>query len=553
MPRMPFGRTTLVAGRAASGTPARRRPRAAAAHGLAPVLGPVPRGSLPGVLNGVVLWALVSVLPGCAEPERPGTPPKDVLLITVDTLRADHLSAWLYPLPTSALPSSDEDRAAGRDLALDDLAAEGVAFARAYAPRGQTFPSTATLLTGATPFEHGAIDNRDVLPERAETLAERLGDAGFATGAFTANRLLVPGSGIEQGFEHFFPGDREEVAALHGDPTVDRDYQVLVQANQWIDAQRAADPDRPLFAWVHLMGPHLPYDPRPIGGLEVDYATLFADPDYAGEADGSREFLDAAYAGGRDLTGEDVARVVALYDAEIARVNRLLSLFLYRYGRIDVEGEPRHLDRTLLIFAADHGEELYQRNRYWAHSKSVYSSVLHVPLFFRHPPSLTGRRVMGEPVTLADVAPTVYDWFDLEPPAVGSGRSLLPLVDSHVERPFESRPAHGHWRDRIFTLTDGRWRLVWNPDGVEPDDPPAGPYPVPELALYDLDRDPLELTDVKAEHPDVTADLLGRLQQWTATQPIDAARRQDLGAERARALRELGYIDDEEAAEAEDR
>jgi choline-sulfatase len=494
--------------------------------------------------------ALAAALPGlclaCAEPRRPGTPPRDVLLVTVDTLRADHLSSWLYPLPTSYLPSSDEDRRAGRDLALDDLAQEGVAFARAFAPRGQTFPSTASLMTGATPFEHGAVDNRDLLGQEVETLAERLSEAGFATGGFTANRLLVPGSGIEQGFDRFYPAG-EELDALYTDPTADRDYQVLANASRWIESMRAAEPDRPLFTWIHLMGPHLPYAPLPIGGVDADYATLFADPDYTGGADGSREFLDTAYAQGRALSGEDVARVVALYDAEIARVNRLLSLFLMVYGHIDREGEPRHLESTLLIFAADHGEELYQRNGYWAHSKSVYSSVLHVPLFFRHPASLTGSRVLGELVGLADVAPTILDLFGLEPLPGASGRSLLPLIDSHVERPFESRNVYGHWRDRIFTVTDGRHRLVWNPDGIEPDDPPAGAYPIPPLALFDMERDPLELRDVSAQEPEIAAALLEDLQRWTASQPIDAARQRELGVERARALRALGYIDEQEA------
>ncbi|MEO0652961.1 MAG: sulfatase, partial [Planctomycetota bacterium] len=415
-----------------------------------------PRALRPAL--GLLLLGLVAA---CSEPERPGTPPRDLLLITVDTLRADHLTSWLYPLPTTELPSTDEDRALGRDLAIDDLAREGVAFAKAFAPRGQTFPSVASLMTGATPFEHGSIDNRDLLDARVETLAERFSEAGFATGAFTANRLLVPGSGIEQGFETFFPTPAE-VPALYDDPSVDRDYQVLVRAGQWIDAQRAADPQRPLFTWVHLMGPHLPYDPRPIGKGE-DFATLFTDPTYAGSADGSRAFLDTAYAEGRPLDGQDVAHVVALYDGEIARINRLVYSFLYRYGRIDAENEPRYLEDTLLVFASDHGEELYQRNGYWAHSKSVYSSVLHVPLFFRHPASLTGQRVMGELVTLQDVAPTVLDWFELAPFKGSSGRSLLPLVDSYVERPFESRPAFAHWRDRVFTVFDGRWRLVWNP------------------------------------------------------------------------------------------
>ena len=120
----------------------------------------------------------------------------------------------------------------------------------------------------------------------------------------------------------------------------------------------------------------------------------FADPDYAGEANGSREFLDPVYRDGLPLSGHDVNRIVSLYDGEIARINYILRMFLQLYTGA-FEEEPKHLlDKTLFVFASDHGEELYERHGYWAHSKSVYSSVLHVPLFIRHPPSLTGRRVL---------------------------------------------------------------------------------------------------------------------------------------------------------------
>ncbi|QDU68764.1 sulfatase [Engelhardtia mirabilis] len=495
----------------------------------------------------VATLAAAGALGACREAKRPGEPPRDVLLITVDTLRADHVTYWNYPRPTTNLGFGEAEWISGRALAIDDLAGQGVAFANAFAPRGQTFPSVATLMTGATPFEHGSVDNRDRLRDDVVTLAERLGEAGFATGGFTANRLLVPGSGIEQGFDRFFPA-AEQVLAYFGDPNRDRDRDVLAAASEWVTAQRAAEPDRPTFTWVHLMGPHLPYDPAPLG--DTDFAAQFVDPYYEGEADGSREFLDAAYAEDRPLSGLDVQQVVSYYDAEIARVNRLLNGFLYVYGRIDEPDGVRPLERTLLVFAADHGEELYQRNRYWAHSKSVYSSVLHVPLFFRHPKSLTGRRVMAELVTLADVAPTICDWFELEPPNDASGRSLLPTFYENDPREFAPSPAFGHWRDSIFTVRTEHWRLVWNPDGVQPDDPPAGPYHVPPLALYDLERDPLELVDCAAAHPKVVAKLLDQLQQWIASQPVDRERQRELGADRAAALEALGYIDGDEARRA---
>lgn len=487
-------------------------------------------GSRPSFLLALGIAVAVGLAAGltgaCSEVPRPGTPPRHLLLVTVDTLRADHLSSWLYPLETSSYPLDPVTRGGARDDSIDGLARAGVSFARAYAPRGQTFPSIATLMTGLSPLEHGARDNRDTLPEDVETLAEVLTAAGFTTGAFTANQLLAPGSGIERGFSHFVCDWRSE----------DRDLAVLQAASRWVEEQSAAGAKR-LFTWVHLMGPHLPYAPLPFQGYDFD--RIFADPTYDGPANGSREFLDPAYEQGLALSPRDVARVVASYDGEIARINRLLGLFLLGYAQ---RGPDRdRLEDTLLVFAADHGEELHQRHGYWGHSKSVYSSVLHVPLFFRHPKSLTGRRVVGEVVELADVTPTICDWFRVKVRGRHTGRSLLPLVDSHVERPFESRPAFGHWQDRIFTAATDRWRLVLNPDGVVPEEHPPGPYSVPPVGLFDLRRDPRELHDVSAEHPEVVRELSRAIDSWLS----GLVRREGgggLSPERLEALRALGYL-----------
>lgn len=481
-------------------------------------------------------FGLGLLLLSCSRPVRPGQPPRHVLLVTVDTLRADHLSCYLYARPTSATPTTPEEKAGGGGWSIDRLAAEGVLFSQAFAPRGETFPSVSTLLTGRGPFEHGAIDNLDVLSDEVETLAERFKAAGFATGAFTTNRLLGPAvdpsgrpgrpSGIEQGFDHF-----EHLFAAP-----DRDLAAIAAAVKWSQARRA-EGDPPQFLWLHLMGPHLPYDPAPLHGR--DFARLFADPDYAGKANGSREFLDPLYSAGTPLDPLDLHQVVALYDGEIARVNYLLGLFWMTL--FTGPGGPEAKQQTLIVFAADHGEELYQRNGYWGHSKSVYSSVLHVPLILWHPPSLTGSRVLGEVVGLADVAPTLCDWFALPPLSGQSGRSLLPLVDSYVKRPFERRPAIGQWSDRIFSVADERWRLVWNPTGIEPDDPPPGRYPIPALALFDRQRDPLELNDLSAQWPEERQRLLGLLEEFAAAAPAGQARSGHLDPARRESLIELGY------------
>jgi arylsulfatase len=470
------------------------RPRCSHAPALA-------RAALPSLAAA----SLALGLAGCGgDDARPGEPPRDALILTVDTLRADHLSFYGYPLSTSRGRVRRGEDVEGETpmFDLDRLAESGVVFERAFAPRGQTFPSIATLMTGRPPLEHGALRNGRQLPEAEVTLAEVFREAGFATGAFVTNQLLAPASGIAEGFEMFHTEPR-------GPQT---DYRALAAASQWVGAERGGA-DRPLFAWVHLMAPHLPYEP-PVEFHGQNYAELFSDPGYTGEANGSREFLDAAYLERRPLSGLDLAQVVALYDGEIAYANRLIELFLMVFSDLGEDRRLLGLNRTWVVFASDHGEELHQRHGYWAHSKSVYDSVLRVPLVMRHPPSVTGRRVLDEVVELQDVAPTLLEAFGLDRPPGMRGRSLLPLLDRGGRGPFESRPAFGGWTDKIFSVRDERWRLVVNPQGIEPDDTPPGPYPIPELALFDTLKDPLERRDVAGEHPAEVERLKAELDAW---------------------------------------
>jgi arylsulfatase A-like enzyme len=453
------------------------------------------------------------------ESERP----RHLILVTVDTLRADHLSAWGHARGTSDVASA-RARGSAPGFTLDALAEQGTRFAHAYAPRGETFPSLCALFTGRPPAETGVLGNRETLPASATTLAERLSAAGFRTAAFTTNKLLVPGSGIEQGFHEFRTDFGDE-----------RDAVTLERAAQWIAARPAGER---FFVWVHLMGPHLPYEPRPSGG--VDFARLFADPEYRGGASGARELVDAVHLGQRALAPEDVAHVVGLYDGEIARVDQLVSRFAERLAKNRREG-PATLDESLFVLAADHGEELYERNRYFGHSKSVSSAVLHVPLLVRFPPAVKAASVRDEVVLLEDLFPTVLGAFGLAPERGVRALDLGPLLRGESDARFDGRVAVGGWRSSILTVADARSRLVFNPDGVEPDEVPRGPYPVPKYALYDRAADPKELVDVSARDPARAQALHAKLGEWMRRLvPMEGAQG-PLSPERMQALIEQGY------------
>ena len=483
----------------------------------------------------LALGALVLGLASCSDSEPEPVPPRHVILLTVDTLSATRMSAFGHSRVTTDLAGVAAS-AAGRSetrRSLDQLASEGVVFARAFAPRGMTFPSMATFFTGRPPLEHGAIDNGNLLCEAVPTLAESLQSAGFETAAFTANPLLAVGSGIERGFDKF-----------ETFRTPDRDLSVVQSATAWL-LERDLESGAPIFLWMHLMGPHMPYDPEPLEG--VDYRALFTNPSFSGRANGSREYLDKAYEEAHELDPQAIEHVRALYDGEVARVDHLIALFAEILSGAIAEQPVNMLDDSLFIFASDHGEELHTRNNYWAHSKSLYDPALHVPLFIRHPKSAPGERVMGELVELQDLMPTVLEWFDLPLPNGMRGRSLVPLFEGEA---FESRPAFAVWQDLIFSIRTDEWRYVWNPDLIEPTDPPAGAYPIPERALYDAKGDPNQLYDVLSQNPEVGAALKEQLVEWLdALRPICTADG-EISEELREILSELGYLGAREVEES---
>ncbi len=478
---------------------------------------PMRPASFLGLLCALAAFPLI----GCGKPK-----PKHLVLVTVDTLRADHLCAWGGVRATSdAAHASTRGSAAG--FTLDELAASGTRFAHAYTPRGETFPSVCTLFSGMPPPETGVLGNRETLPADITTLAEQLAAAGFRTAAFTTNKLLDRGSGIEQGFETFETDFGEE-----------RDAHVLERAAAWVEEHAK---DEHLFVWVHLMGPHLPYDPAP--SREVDFSRLFADPDYHGPADGGREFVDTAYKEQRTLAEADVQQVIAQYDGEIARVDQLVSHFAARLDR-RANDAPSVLDDALFVFTADHGEELHERNGYFGHSKSISSAVLHVPLFVRWKKGVAARADERSIVQMEDVAPSVLAMFGVARAPQQRGLDLGPLLRGESDARFE-RATVGLWRFDIFSVTDGRWRLVLNHDRLEPQEVPPGPYLVPELALYDRSVDPAELTDVAREHPREVSRLQGALHAWLKTLRTREGSNGPVSAARLKALLEQGYAGDE--------
>ncbi len=446
--------------------------------------------------------------PGCGDPDGGGreAKAKHVLLVTVDTLRADHLATY------GGRPSVSP--------AIDALAAEGTLFERCHAPTGMTLASMTAMFTSKWPDETGVRSNLHRLRDEEWTLAERLKDAGFRCRGFTANGVLQPDkSGIDQGFDaHRRIEDEPWLTHL---------------ASKMLVEEFGNDPERRDFLWVHYMDPHQPYQRR------EPWATRF-DPSYDGPFDAEEETLQRIFVDKVELTPRDVQHVEAVYDSQIRRVDQFVRSIL---SALEKSG---HAEETLVVFSADHGEDLYDHNRYFYHANSIYGSVTHVPLVFRQPGRVPAGARVDDLVELIDVMPTILAWLGLDPTAGDwkshpRGTDLGPAMTSGaaVGKDFAFAQIAFH----VYAIRSPGWFYVENPRGYMPRSiPKEGEYVIAERELYDLGGDPDEQTNVLAEHPDVADKLAKALRAWKDDLISVDATEQDLTDEDRARLEALGYL-----------
>jgi len=376
-------------------------------------------------------------------------------------------------------------------------------------------PSLATFWTGLPPVDHGAVDNFHVL--QAPTRAEDCRRQGWDTVGAVANRALGQPLGFERGFAAWglFAGPREP----------------LMARSLTTRAAESIREGRQLLLWAHYMAPHQPYTPPPPDD------TRWAGPE------GPPADNDNLYALHRNpelATPEVVSRFRALYDGEVHTALGYVQELLQGLDRAYREaGRGGLLENAVVVFFADHGEELGDRHGYFLHAKSLYSGVIRVPLVIAGPGVAAGRRVAA-PVALGEVLPAVLADRVGELGKAGDGPERLFVAS---------------WKQRYWAVRDARWTLVHNPcsDPAGPREPPRdAAYPYPELALYDRAADPLEQRDVAAEHPGEVRRLLAGLDAWwRARRPLPPLRPDQVRSDVAPPadLQALGYLGDGEEQE----
>jgi arylsulfatase A-like enzyme len=473
-------------------------PAAVAGTAARGVAGPSESSRPSWLLSIFLAFAVGCEAPGPAE--RTAARP-DILVVTIDTLRADHVSAYGYSRPTSP--------------GLDRIAQEGALFETVYAPMGATSPAHATLFTSRSPLAHGLVRNGFHLVPEEQTLAELLGGAGYRTAAFVSSYPLKRRFGFGQGFNHFDEGFAATGSTMNlpfgwegwkVEGGFDRRAEATVDAAlAWRGRQGRA---QPLMVWVHLFDPHEPYAAPP------PWKDRFVR-----KGQSVREKLIARYDGEILYADEQLARLATGFEAEAG-------------------------DRSLLlVVTADHGEGLYDHD-HSTHNRTLYEEELRVPLVFHWPKRIPAGLRIRRPSHLIDVTPTVLGLIGLTPPAAAfDGIDLAPARAGEaadagerplwLQRPYyeEGRKDFGE-RGYGFGVRLGSWKLI--------EAPAEG-----RRELYDLAADPGERRDLSERRPELAEQLAGQIRAFREAEsgkPRASAARDPSESDRE-ALRALGYAE----------
>jgi len=420
-----------------------------------------------GIRRPAMGWAVLLALAlagssACRRPSEPGADRPPIVVITIDTLRADHLGCYGYFRDTSPT--------------IDALAAESILFERCIVPMATTLPTHASIFTGTYPLEHGILANykhggfQFVPSPRLASLAQYAGRLGYQTAAFVSATPVKRGTGIEAGFDIF-----DEPSA-----TERRAEQTTRAVIDWLDKRD----HRPLLLWVHYFDPHNEYAPPP------PYDTRYVTDEPLESMLARARFADHS----RRPTGATVVTRSAIngYDGEIRYTDDQLAV-LFRALK------SRGLwEDAAVVLIGDHGEGLGQHGE--PGHGLVWDEQLHAPLIVRVPG--IGPRRIADPVSAVDLLPTLLGLLEL--PVSEAFRAQFSGVDALAPgaetRHILSRSSDRRMRFDVpttYSITGNGWKYIHAIGG--------------ESMLFDLISDPHELENVAAAHPDVANDLCGRL------------------------------------------
>lgn len=434
------------------------------------------------------LWAVLGLLGlGCSGtgqgPEIASDAP-NLILISIDTLRADHLGCYGYERPTTPT--------------LDSLCEDAVVFSEAIAHAPSTLHSHASIFTSLIPHHHGAGwgDKTKLAPE-AVTLAEVLQSAGVATAAFTGGGQMDRIFGLDQGFDSY------------EQPGASRFYGIVERASQWLDERD----ERPFFLFLHSYETHHPYEPqeRFLALLETDYDGDL--PDHI-----SVDFLKKLNRKEVSLAPGDLEHIINAYDAEIRSMDEGLK-HLLAYLR-----DNGLYDNTMIVFTSDHGEEFGEHGRVGWHSHSLYDELLEIPLIVKFPDQANAGTRVAAQVGSIDIAPTVLATLGLAAPDTFEGTDLNAAASGaeFASRTVISRIDRPLGKD-IDSIRLPEWKLYRG-------------------QLFDLEADPEEIWDTALNKPKLVAELLAEKEAFVKSRSPYLGEQVVPEGKTLEELKALGYL-----------
>jgi len=428
------------------------------------------------------------------------------------------------------------------------MAEEGARFQNTFAQATWTKVSTPSIMTSLYPTSHGVHDFPDRLPASAVTLAEVYRNAGYATLSLSSVLFTGEFTNLHQGFEEL----HESGSASQPGPKTAREF--VDRVLEWMDTHQ----DVPFFVYLHVFDPHDPYEPyRPYDTMWAEGAErerhvqdlervrkFIADPLLRGFGMATRPEFEKAGLDAEQFVEHDKD----WYDGSIRAMDVEIHRLLERLRGLELD------DKTLIVFLSDHGEEFLEHDRMF-HGQTAYGELARVPLIVRWPGGIPAGRIVGETVELIDVMPTLLEVSGLVAPEGIQGESLAPLLigargdaaegggwtrrPAITEKPLTKDAGGPAPREtESYAIVHEGWKLVHNVTRTQNQ---------AEFELYDVEKDPFDQVNVRAEHADIVERLAKELERWrrlaeNARLPADADTTDSLSKEQLERLRSLGYI-----------
>lgn len=431
---------------------------------------------------------------------------KNILLITIDTLRADYLGYYrklkgLYPDRISFSPN------------LDRIADDNLIFTKAYTPISSTWPALSSIAQSRMPFDHGVQRNGEQPENRDSSLGHHLFNKWYSI-SYRANAFQLDLGGFDVA-QSFFRKDKKLKNRAKG---------FLVENYK-----------KKFFLWLHFLGVHSGYRPP------KNILSRIEPEEYTGSVyKAVGPVLKKITAGEKKVTEGDIEHIRNCYAGELLQLDEWLQEIF------EVMKEKKIWDNTLIIISADHGEDLYQHNNHFFHHPSIYNTSLHVPLVIKFPNS-EYKGVIDQNVSLMDFMPTILDYFNIETEYRMTGESLMPLIKGEVKRKNRYLFAETE-TNKIMSIIDDNWKFIYNPSNIAPKTQYGNPYPIGVEEFYNLKDDRLESNNIFPDGlPNIYKKLKYNLFNYINTFQLDKKKKtrkkvSEMSEEVKKELRTLGYL-----------